>query len=425
MRFRAADVMTWLEQLRQLVAGLLAVDHLVPFSAGLLGYIGYDAVHYLEELPKTTCDDRQLPDIRLQWHAVITQITDGDVHVFDSIDALARVAPQTVITDLRAEAARTREIVANPAAALEFGAERLDALAQMSESASVSLPPTAGQVGGQVQEDVSQALFEANVERAKEYIRAGDIFQVVLSKRLRVAKQLHPYVAYDRLRKLNPSPYMFVAEYPDMRVFGASPEVQFRAVGRKAQMKPIAGTSKGRGKTPAEDKVLADRLLADEKERAEHVMLVDLCRNDLGRVCEIGSIRVPELMVVEPYSHLFHLVSVVEGTLREDTSVFHALLATFPAGTLSGAPKIRAMEIIDELESLRRGPYGGMLGMIDFAGNANTAIVIRTVVEADDAYYVQVGAGIVADSVPSQEWLECGHKAGATIDVLTSRLVRV
>jgi anthranilate synthase component I len=188
-------------------------------------------------------------------------------------------------------------------------------------------------------------------------------------------------------------------------------------------MKPIAGTSKGRGATPELDLALQQRLLADEKERAEHIMLVDLCRNDLGRVCTVGSVAVEEFMVVEPYSHLFHLVSTVKGQLRDDVSVFHALLSTFPAGTLSGAPKVRAMEIIDELERFRRGPYGGMIGMIDFDSNANTAIVIRTVVERDDKYYIQVGAGIVADSDPTQEWLECGHKTGALMDVFgVSRL---
>jgi anthranilate synthase component 1 len=203
-----------------------------------------------------------------------------------------------------------------------------------------------------------------------------------------------------------------------MRLFGASPEAQFRAVHGVAEMKPIAGTSKGRGDTPDQDDQLVRQLLSDDKERAEHVMLVDLCRNDLGRVCEYGSVRVTEFMKVEPYSHLFHMVSRVKGELRRDVSVFHALLATFPAGTLSGAPKIRAMEIIDELEPYRRGPYGGMIGMIDFAGNANTAILIRSVLEHQGQYFVQVGAGIVADSHPEQEWLECGYKAGAVLQAL-------
>lgn len=425
VRFYAQDPMAWLEQLRQAVASLLGGEELVPFSAGLLGYIGYDAVHYLEKLPKTTVDDRLLPDIRLQWHAVVTQITDGSVKVFDTLEALRPVLTATALAHVEAEFAATRVVLSDPTAAAAAGAVRLAELTHTDKFAAARLGDDASDGVALVREDVTQPVFEGNVERAKEYIRAGDIFQVVLSKRMRIAKQLHPYVAYDRLRKLNPSPYMFVAEYPDMRVFGASPEVQFRTVARHAEMKPLAGTSKGRGKTPAEDRALAERLQNDEKERAEHVMLVDLCRNDLGRVCEIGSIRVPELMAVEPYSHLFHLVSVVHGTLRADTSVFHALLATFPAGTLSGAPKIRAMEVIDELESLRRGPYGGMIGMVDFAANANTAIVIRTVIEADDAYYIQVGAGIVADSDPAQEWLECGHKAGAIIDVLTGPPVHV
>ncbi|MDQ0189574.1 anthranilate synthase component I family protein [Alicyclobacillus cycloheptanicus] len=410
--YGATDPMAWLEALRTAVMTLLPAHAGISFSQGLLGYIGYDAVHYLEALPKTTVDDRGLPDIRLQWHAGIVQITSADTLVFDSVAALATVVSEEVARRLSEELAYAKRVIASAEQGQTRGQEKLLALAHLASGASVRADRL-------WEDDVTQAKFEANVRQAKDYIRAGDIFQVVLSKRMRVQKVFHPYVAYDRLRKLNPSPYMFVAEYPDMRVFGASPEVQFRSVNGWAEMKPIAGTSKGRGKTPEEDRALADRLLHDEKERAEHVMLVDLCRNDLGRVCQIGSIEVPELMSVEPYSHLFHLVSVVRGRLRPDVSVFHALLATFPAGTLSGAPKIRAMEIIDELEDLRRGPYGGMIGMIDFAGNANTAIVIRTVVETNETYFVQVGAGIVADSDPAQEWLECGHKAGATIEVLT------
>ncbi|MCL6453129.1 MAG: chorismate-binding protein [Alicyclobacillus sp.] len=403
--------MALLEHLRRLMQSLYQANGPArePFSAGFLGYIGYDGVHYLEQLPKTTRDDRGLPDIRLQVHAVVVHLVGGEARVHDGLASLQAVVDPATYTTLAADVAAVRALVERdgPSAA----ARLLQTLAEAGAGAEPESP-----VGAL--DDISQAQFEDSVRRARAYIAAGDIFQVVLSKRMRVQKRRHPYLVYDALRRVNPSPYMFIGEYPDMRIFGASPEVQFRAVHGVAEMKPIAGTSKGRGQTPAEDLAKREALARDEKERAEHVMLVDLCRNDLGRVCKTGTVRVRDLMHVEAYSHLFHLVSDVTGELREDVSVFEALLATFPAGTLSGAPKIRAMEIIDELETLRRGPYGGLIGMVDFDANANTAIVIRTVIEWRDTYYVQVGAGIVADSDPTQEWQECGHKAGAVLQVL-------
>ncbi|MBX6354206.1 MAG: chorismate-binding protein [Thermoflavifilum sp.] len=412
-RWRGADPMAFLEAVRR-CARQLAGDPQAPFASGFLGYIGYDAVHYLERLPKTTRDDRGLPDVRLQWHAVVIQLRPGEGPVLYSVmDPLAQHLDSDTVAALCQGMERIQSLLAQAGTDASAYPAQHPVLAALAEGEQAG--PT------ELVDDVDHATFLSAVQRAKAYIEAGDIFQVVLSKRMHAPRRLHPYVAYERLRRLNPSPYMFTAEYPDMRLFGASPEVQFRAVGGTAEMKPIAGTSKGRGRTPEEDAALAERLLQDEKERAEHVMLVDLCRNDLGRVCDVGSVRVTDLMTVEPYSHLFHLVSTVRGRLRPDVSVFHALLATFPAGTLSGAPKIRAMEIIDELESLRRGPYGGLIGMVDLAANANTAIIIRTVIECDGIYYVQAGAGIVADSDPEQEWLECGRKAGALMDVLTGR----
>jgi anthranilate synthase component I len=401
LRYRSTDPMSVLECIRQAIRANHPVDAGPPFSTGLFGYIGYDAVHYLEALPKTTLDDRGLPDVRLQWYAAVAHLNDDGASVYDALPFL-----EPVLSDnewerwaRQVEAVRYAMVEARVQGTPPRQTPHVDAMASAVE-------------------DVSRERFIANVEAAREYIRAGDIFQVVLSKRLRVPKRMHHYTVYEKLRAVNPSPYMFMAEYPDMRLFGASPEVQFRAVGGVAEMKPIAGTSKGRGRSVAEDEALIKRLLSDEKERAEHVMLVDLCRNDLGRVCEYGSVTVDEFLTVEAYSHLFHLVSRVTGVLRNDVSVFHALLATFPAGTLSGAPKIRAMEIIDELEPYRRGPYGGMVGIIDFDGNANTAIVIRTVVEHQGTYYVQAGAGIVADSNPEQEWQECNRKLGALLEVL-------
>lgn len=398
------DPMFLLEHLRQSLHRLVGAAS-VPFAQGFLGYFGYDAVHYLEQLPKTTMDDRGLPDLRLEWHLLTMHLNDEGIILYHSLAALEAILSAAELTALCTQVAAVGQLAQGWASA-----PPTDAVLQ------TYAPQAARDIS--VYEDVAQTDFEQNIERAKEYIRQGDIFQVVLSKRMRLAKAMHHYHVYERLRHVNPSPYMFMAEYDDMRMFGASPEVQFRCVGGVAEMKPIAGTSKGRGTTPAEDARLADRLFHDEKERAEHVMLVDLCRNDLGRVCQTGTVKVAGLMTVEPYSHLFHLVSTVHGQLEPKVSVFHALLATFPAGTLSGAPKIRAMEIIDELESLRRGPYGGMLGMVDFDANANLAIIIRTVVEVAEMYHIQVGAGIVADSNPTQEWLECGHKAGALMQVL-------
>lgn len=404
--FDSDDPMRILERIRVAIQALLPAES-VPFSNGLLGFLGYDAVHYMEQLPKSTTDDRDLPDVRLQWHLLTIHHSKERNVMFDALTALSQIADSKTVETLSHQAERLLQCLAGEEVSLEEVVEQVS----HNEVINDNLRETV--------EDVSQSEFEQRVERAKEYIESGDIFQVVLSKRLRVPKELHPYVVYDKLRKVNPSPYMFMAEYPDMRLFGASPEVQFRSLNGIAQMKPIAGTSKGRGATPDEDRRLAQRLLDDDKERAEHVMLVDLCRNDLGRVCQGGTVQVTRFLTVEAYSHLFHLVSTVEGRLRPDVSVFHALLSTFPAGTLSGAPKIRAMEIIDELETLRRGPYGGLIGMIDFNANANTAIVIRSIVDTQGQYYIQVGAGIVADSDATSEWLECGHKSGALVQVLT------
>ena len=408
--YHSEDPMGFLEQLRVTIRERFGsfLDP-SPFSSGFLGYLGYDSVHYLEALPKTTLDDRGLPDLRLQWHAITIQLSGSKIEHFSSLEGLSRAVNPVVAQGLQGDLRSTLAAIANRVA---------DPLRLPALLSDVLEEQTSPEQSADVVEDVSQAEYEENVRRAIEYIRAGDIFQVVISKRARVEKRLHHYVVYDRLRRLNPSPYMFMSEYPDMRLFGTSPEVQFRVVGAEAEMRPIAGTSKGRGATQEEDQALVDKLLSDEKEQAEHVMLVDLCRNDLGRVCKINSVRVPMYLTAERYSHVIHLVSSVVGVLRDDVSVFHALLATFPAGTLSGAPKIRAMEIIDELERVRRGPYGGLIGMVDFQANANTAIVIRSVVESGNEYFVQAGAGIVADSSPTEEWKECGRKLGALLQVL-------
>ncbi|WP_067936311.1 anthranilate synthase component I family protein [Alicyclobacillus kakegawensis] len=408
LSYRPADVMELFDALRMDAADLAGTGD-APFSVGLLGYMGYDAVRYLERIPYTVVDDRKLPDVRFQWHAMMLRFDGGQLAVSDCLDTVQGLLDDAVYQELSESVAWVRSRVES----------WLECPPRLTE-ADVRLDVAALSGPTRVYEDMARTDYEEAVRRAVEYIRAGDVFQVVPSRRVRIDKQVHHYAAYDALRRLNPSPYMFMVEYPSYRLFGASPEVQFRALNRWAEMKPIAGTSKGRGRTQEEDERLRQQLLADEKERAEHVMLVDLCRNDLGRVCEVGSVAVNNLLDVEAYSHLLHLVSTVRGRIRPEVSIFHALLATFPAGTLSGAPKIRAMEIIDELEELARGPYGGMIGMVDFAGNANLAIFIRSVVEWQGQYHVQVGAGIVADSIPTEEWRETGRKAGAILDVLTA-----
>jgi len=264
---------------------------------------------------------------------------------------------------------------------------------------------------------MSSTEYQSAVLRAQEYIRAGDIFQVVLSTRWEALGKLDPFELYRKLRLLNPSPYLFCLKMGEEALVGSSPEVLVRLEGAKATVRPIAGTRK-RGENVQKDEALALEMLADPKERAEHIMLVDLGRNDLGRVCDAGSVEVNELMAVERYSHVMHLVSNVEGQLQKKYNAFDLLKAAFPAGTLSGAPKIRAMEIIDELETVKRGPYGGCVGYIDFTGNMDMAITIRSVALGKKGFAVQAGAGIVQDSIPEREYQECQNKAKAVMEAI-------
>src|SRR6185369_9017055 len=265
--------------------------------------------------------------------------------------------------------------------------------------------------------NVTRDAFEAAVEKAKEYVRSGDIIQVVLSQRFSGELSADPLDIYRVLRTLNPSPYMFFLRLDDTVIVGASPEVMVRKEGRQVELRPIAGT-RPRGGTREEDARLAEELLADPKERAEHVMLVDLGRNDLGRVCSTGSVHVSELMVIERYSHVMHIVSNVQGELSAGRDAFDLVRATFPAGTLSGAPKVRAMEIIDELEPVRREVYGGAVGYFSFSGNMDLAIAIRTLVIKDGKVHLQAGAGIVADSDPAAEWQETVNKGMAVMKAI-------
>jgi anthranilate synthase component 1 len=296
---------------------------------------------------------------------------------------------------------------------------KLDSLRRrLAEPTDHTPHPAAGALP-EVTPSVTRDHFERTVERCKEYILAGDAFQIVASQRFTAPLLCDPFDVYRALRAVNPSPYMFYLQFGDLRVAGSSPEVLVRCEEGEVTIRPIAGT-RPRGKTPEEDAALAEDLLGDPKECAEHLMLVDLGRNAVGRVAKIGTVRVDDFMTIERYSHVMHIVSNVRGDLAEGKDAYDALRAGFPAGTLSGAPKIRAMEIIDEVETVRRGLYGGAVGYVSYTGNLDSCIVIRTAVIKDRRVHVQAGAGIVADSVPANEWLECVNKAKAVFRALAT-----
>lgn len=372
------------------------------FSGGLVGYLSYEMMRYFE------------PTVLLQPH---TEIPDAIFLLADTIVAFDHAYGKLLLIaniylDENYDSIEKEKRRASAEARLDAILERLKA--PLPQGAAVQKP----ELRSDLKSNLTRAQFTSAVSRAKEYIAAGDIFQVVLSQRLDRQTDATPFQIYRALRQLNPSPYMFFFDFdtlagdPPMCVIGASPEVHVRLEGRTASLRPIAGT-RPRGDSPAEDAVLEKELLADPKERAEHVMLVDLGRNDLGRVCDYGSVQVPELMVVERYSHVMHIVSQVVGQLRPEYDAFDLLRATFPAGTVSGAPKIRAMQIIDELEDAPRGPYAGAVGYISYDGSLDTCIAIRTLVMRGRTVSIQAGAGIVADSDPESEYQETLNKASA------------
>jgi anthranilate synthase component 1 len=298
---------------------------------------------------------------------------------------------------------------------------RVDQLVEQLSSPRSGLQPMDIRLGGAVnlacRSNFTQPQFEQAVRKCVEFIRAGDIFQVVLSQRMEVPLAAHPFEIYRTLRVVNPSPFMFYVRTPSVTLVGSSPEVMVRVVAGQVTVRPLAGTRR-RGTTEAEDLRLAEELLADPKERAEHVMLVDLGRNDVGRVCRYRSLRVDDVMTIERYSHVMHITSNVSGELAPGKGAFDALAACLPAGTVSGAPKVRAMEIIDQLEPCRRGPYAGAVGYVDFNGNMDTCIALRTVVVHGETAYIQAGAGIVADSVPAAEWQETLNKARGLLQAI-------
>jgi anthranilate synthase component 1 len=367
----------------------------LEFSGGAVGFFGYDLVRTVERLPDEPPDDRGVPDL-------IALVT-GPVVVFDHLRrSLTIVAPCPLEEDDGEQEAAYWRTVAT--------------IAELKGRLSGPLPRPAASTGepvlGPVESNMSREAFEAAVERCREYIFAGDAFQIVPSQRFSAPVSLDPFAVYRGLRTVNPSPYMFFFETGEVTLVGSSPEMLVKVEGGVVEMHPIAG-SRPRGGDEAEDDRLAEELLADPKERAEHVMLVDLGRNDLGRVSEIGTVRVTDLMDVRRYSHVMHIESSVVGRLAEGRRASDALRATFPAGTLSGAPKVRAMEIIDELEPTKRGPYGGAVGWLGWDGGLDTCITIRTIVCRDGVAHVQAGAGIVADSVPATEYEETQNKAAA------------
>jgi len=372
------------------------LDELPPFTSGAIGYAGYDVIRYSEHLPDAPHNDRDLPDLSFAF--------------FDHMVVFDHVNKTNVVIAM----ARLDRFPGDLKAAYEDAKRRVDEIVERLEQPGETLPPADIQPGGmpsiKYRANFTQADFEDAVRKCVEYIRAGDIFQVVISQRLELDIGCEPFEIYRTLRVVNPSPFMFYLRTPTVTLVGSSPEIMVRVVAGRVTVRPLAGTRR-RGATEEEDRRLAEELLADPKERAEHVMLVDLGRNDVGRIARYRSIELTDVMTIERYSHVMHITSNVTGELAEGRDAFDALRACVPAGTVSGAPKVRAMQIIDEIEPHRRGPYAGAVGYVDFNGNMDTCIALRTLVVQNGKVYVQAGAGIVADSVPSEEYQETLNKA--------------
>ena len=389
-----ADPLAWLADYHATIRPApLPVN--LPFSGGLVGYLAYDSIGYIEKrlAKRPQNDPLGVPDI-LYMQSLDVAVLDnlrGEVHLISHAD----------LTDPDGLAAAEARLDAMVAAINRPGTAQVRALNRNAR------PPA-------IHHHYPETRFKADFAKIREYIKAGDCMQVVPSQRMSCAYTHAPLDYYRALRHTNPSPYMYLLDLDDFHIIGSSPEILARVQGDTVTVRPLAGTRK-RGKTPEEDKALEQELLADAKEIAEHIMLIDLGRNDIGRVSKAGTVRISEKMVIERYSHVMHIVSNVEGTLRDDVGPMDVLRATFPAGTLSGAPKIRAMEIIDEVEPERRGVYGGAVGYWSWGGNMDMAIAIRTAIIKDGRLYAQAGAGIVYDSNPDSEWQETLNKAGAVI----------
>lgn len=373
-----------------------AARHLPPFFGGAVGFLGYEMVSHIENIPVPPPGDVTLPDAQF----IMTRVVAAFDHATNRLNLIVNTLPgEDPDGAYRQAEDEIRHLLNRIAEPLDSGEN------------PTSQPP-ADTVSSSTKE-----RFTTAVERTRDYIRSGDIFQAVLSQRFETPLRSTSLQVYRHLRSMNPSPYMFHLDLPDLTMVGASPEVLVRVVDGRVEVRPLAGTRR-RGRNEDEDRALEVELKADEKERAEHVMLLDLGRNDVGRVARYGTVKVSEMLQVERYSHVMHLVSHVEGQLRDDLDAIDALKASFPAGTLSGAPKVRAMEIIAELEPHRRGPYGGTVGYFGFSGNLDSCITIRTIVIKDGRAYIQAGAGIVADSDPDREFEETLNKAAGLLRAL-------
>ncbi len=393
---RVQEVEDPLESLKELIGGFKVPDlaELPRFAGGAVGYLSYDMVRFMERLPSS------LPD-RQGFHDAVFMVPELLLvhdNLRQSLYIIAWIEPEA--------SGSAEEGYTNAVKLIESVAHKIRQGLSYPVIDLHSASPTV------LTPEVDEERFHSMVEKAKEYIRAGDIIQVVLSQRFSGRNEIPPFTLYRSLRRINPSPYLYYLTLDDEVLIGSSPEILVRLTGREIYLRPIAGT-RPRGRTEEEDRRLREELLADPKERAEHLMLVDLGRNDVGRVAELGSVVVEDLMTIENYSHVMHIVSGVKGTLARGKDMFDVIRAVFPAGTVSGAPKIRAMEIIEELEHARRGPYAGAVGYLGFSNNMDLAITIRTLCQKGDELSLQAGAGIVADSDPEREWQETINKGKA------------
>ncbi len=373
-----------------------AREHLPPFFGGAVGYLGYEMAAHIEDIPVAAARAVDVPDSQF----IMSHLVAAFDHATNRIKLIVNTLPGQ-----------------DPERTYHCAGETVQRVLRSMEKASPQCEESSPVASLEPASNVRREDFTAQVQRARDYIRAGDIFQVVLSQRLEVPLRTSSFTVYRHLRSLNPSPYTFYLDLPDVTLVGSSPELLVKVVDGVVDTRPLAGT-RPRGSDDAQDRLLEEELRSDEKERAEHIMLVDLGRNDVGRVAQYGSVRVPELLGVERYSHVMHLVSHVQGNLCPDMDAIDALKACFPAGTLSGAPKVRAMEIIAEMESEQRGPYGGAVGYLGFSGNLDSCIIIRTLIIKDGRAYIQAGAGIVADSDPQKEYEETLSKASGLLAAL-------
>lgn len=398
--FEADDPIKELEKLLARYK-VVKVKGLPRFTGGLVGFFGYDMVRFIEDIPDENRDTLKSPDS-------VFMLTDT-ILIFDHVDHKIKVVSNAYIKDSASgaydEAVRKINSIVK---GLKPGQHKKEAK---------PIPARHGAATMNMKSNFTKAEFETAVKKAKAYIRKGDIIQVVLSQRLETPVRSHPFEIYRALRSINPSPYMYYLKLKDFYLVGSSPEIMVRCENDVVEVRPIAGT-RPRGASEKEDARLIKSLLADPKERAEHIMLVDLGRNDIGRVCDYRSVKVSDLMAIEKYSHVMHIVTDVSGRLKKGKTVFDVIRATFPAGTVTGAPKVRAMEIIDELENVRRGTYAGSVGYFSFSGNLDCCITIRTIMIKGKTAYIQAGAGIVADSKPAREYQETLNKAKALVNAV-------